>query len=319
MGMLVDGVWVNQDRVIENGRFVRPDSAFRDAPSGETDDPSSDLKGRYVLFASLSCPWSHRTTLAHALKGLSGIVDLHIVGEPRTEGYALDGGQEVTVPGIPHPVWFLHQVYSASSPGYTGRTTVPVLWDSREGRIVNNESAEILRILNRCFDGAGASPTDLYPEARRGTIDRWNNAIYHRLNNGVYRAGFAETQSAYEDAVSDVFAMLNELEAHLSRCRYIAGEELCEADLRLFATLVRFDAVYHSHFKCSRRRIADYPVLSAYLEDLLSIPAIAATVDLDAIRHAYYFNDRTINPFGIVPVAYRVCLDPNSPDIGRAR
>ena len=198
-------------------------------------------------------------------------------------------------------------------------STVPLLWDSREGRIVNNESADILRILNRCFDGAGASRIDLYPEARRGTIDHWNDAIYHRLNNGVYRAGFAETQSAYEDAVSDVFAVLNELEVHLSHCRYIAGEELCETDLRLFPTLVRFDAVYHSHFKCSRRRIADYPVLSAYMEDLLSIPAIAATVDLDAIRHAYYFNDRTINPFGIVPVACGVCPDAHSPDTRHSR
>ena len=319
MGMLVDGTWTDRDSVIENGRFIRPNSSFRDTAPDDSGADHSALRGRYTLFASLSCPWSHRTTLAHALKDLSAIVDLHIVGEPRTQGYALDGGRGVIVPGIAHPIRFLHQLYSASEPGYTGRVTVPVLWDGREGRIVNNESSDILRIFNTDFDRAGACPVDLYPEAARETIDHWNTVIYRGLNNGVYRAGFAETQSAYDEAVSDVFAVLDNLELRLTRHRYLAGDSLTEADLRLFPTLVRFDPVYHSHFKCSRRRIRDYPALSAYLADMLSVPAIAATVDLDVIRHAYYFNDRTINPFGIVPVVHETCSAASLPDVPVAR
>ena len=178
MGMLIEGIWADRDAVIENGRFIRPNSSFRDTISDEVGADHSNLKGRYMLFASLSCPWSHRTTLAHALKDLSAIVGLHIVGEPRTQGYALDGGRDIIVPGIAHRVRFLHQLYSACDPGYTGRVTVPVLWDGGEGRIVNNESSDILRILNADFDRAGVCPIDLYPEADRATIDHWNSAIY---------------------------------------------------------------------------------------------------------------------------------------------
>lgn len=315
MGMLIDGAWKNQDDVVENGHFIRPNSTFRHVLLGDTEAEPSDIKGRYVLFTSLSCPWSHRTTLAHALKGLSGTVSLHIVGEPRTQGYALAGGRDVVVPGAERALRYLHQLYSACDPAFTGRATVPVLWDGREGGIVNNESSDILRMFNACFDQAGASSFDLYPEAHRELIDHWNTVIYRGLNNGVYRAGFAESQAAYEEAVSGVFAVLDDLEIHLGRNRYLAGDRLTEADLRLFPTLVRFDPVYHGHFKCSRRRIQDYQALSAYLADLLSIPEIATTVDLEAIRHAYHFNDRTINPFGIIPVAYEVRLAAGSPDI----
>lgn len=309
MGLLVDGEWRDQwyDTVKSGGRFQRQDSAFRNwvtadgapGPSGEGGFEAEP--GRYHLYVSLACPWAHRALIFRALKGLEAMIDVSVV-----HWLMLDQGWTFAEgPGVvPDPIGgsrYLHQVYTRADPRYTGRVTVPVLWDKRRGTIVNNESSEIIRMFNGAFDGVGAKPGDYYPQALRGEIDALNERIYGAVNNGVYKAGFATTQEAYEEAVGPLFETLDWLEERLDGRRFLTGDAVTEADWRLFTTLIRFDAVYVGHFKCNIRRIADYPRLSAYLRRLLAVEGVGETIDFGHIKRHYYESHRTINPTGIVP------------------
>src|SRR3954454_1418473 len=257
---------------------------------------------RYHLYVSLACPWAHRTLIFRALKGLEEMIGLSVVHWRMLEqGWSFEAGPGVT----PDPIRqarYLHEVYTAAEPTYSGRVTVPVLWDRARGTIVNNESSEIIRMLNTAFDGVGAKLGDYYPEHLRAEIDALNARIYDTVSNGVYKAGFATTQEAYEEAVRPLFKTLDWLDERLASRRYLCGDRLTEADWRLFTTLVRFDPVYVGHFKCTRRRIVDYPNLWPYLRDLYAVAGVAATVNLQHIKGHYYQSHRTINPTGIVPV-----------------
>ncbi len=310
MGLLVDGEWHDQwyDTAKSGGRFQRQDSAFRNwvtadgspGPSGEGGFEAEP--GRYHLYVSLACPWAHRALIFRALKGLEAMIDVSVV-----HWLMLDQGWTFAEgPGVvPDPIGgsrYLHQVYTRADPRYSGRVTVPVLWDKRRGTVVNNESSEIIRMFNSAFDGVGAKPGDYYPQALRGEIDQLNERIYGTVNNGVYKAGFATTQEAYEEAVGPLFETLDWLEERLDGRRFLTGDAVTEADWRLFTTLIRFDAVYVGHFKCNIRRIADYPRLSAYLRRLLAVEGVAETIDFGHIKRHYYESHRTINPTGIVPV-----------------
>jgi len=310
MGLLVQGRWVDQwyDAAETKGRFVRKDSAFRNwvTPDGSA-GPSGGAgftaePGRYHLYVSLACPWAHRTLIFRALKGLEdavGVSGVHwFMGE---EGWTFAPGPGVVPDGV-NGARALYEIYRLADPDYTGRVTVPVLWDKERRTIVNNESSEIIRMLNSAFDALGARGGDFYPQALRPEIDRVNARVYDAVNNGVYKAGFATTQAAYEDAVEPLFAALDELEQRLSARRYLVGSAPTEADWRLFTTLVRFDPVYHGHFKCSRRRLADYPNLWAYTRDLYQTPGVRGTVDMEHIRRHYYESHASINPSRIVPV-----------------
>jgi putative glutathione S-transferase len=310
MGQLVDGIWQDEQHVERTpaGRFLRPATRFRNwitadgnaGPSGEGGFPAA--RDRYHLYVSLACPWAHRTVIMRKLKGLEEIVSISVV-EPL---YGPHGWRFGTSPGtIPDSVngaSELADVYRRADPKYTGRVSVPVLWDKERNTIVNNESAEIIRMFNGAFGRFTNVRTDYYPPTLRDEIDRINTLVYDNVNNGVYRTGFATTQEAYEEAFRAVFAALDEIEARLSRQRYLAGGEITEADWRLFPTLVRFDAVYYSHFKCNLRRIIGYPNLSNYLRDLYQQPGIAATVNMDHIKRHYYGSQRHVNPTGIVPL-----------------
>jgi putative glutathione S-transferase len=310
MGLLVDGVWRDEQHAQRTpaGRFVRPATRFRnwiteDGSAGATGEGGfGAARDRYHLYVSLACPWAHRTVIMRKLKGLEEIVSLSVV-EPL---YGPHGWWFGTSPGtIPDSVngaGELMEIYLRADPKYTGRVSVPVLWDKDRRTIVNNESAEIIRMFNGAFGRFTNVRADYYPQALRAEIDRVNTLVYENINNGVYRTGFATTQEAYEDAFASVFAALDELEARLSRQRYLAGNAITEADWRLFPTLVRFDAVYYSHFKCNLRRIVDYPNLWSYLRDLYQQPGIAATVNMDHIKRHYYGSQRHVNPTGIVPV-----------------
>lgn len=257
--------------------------------------------GRYHLYVSLACPWAHRTLIFRKLKGLESLIDVSVVSWLMAEhGWTFDQNKGSTGDKLEH-LDFLHQRYTRDDPHYSGRVTVPVLWDKHEQRIVNNESAEIIRIFNSAFDELTGNRLDLYPEPLREQIDALNERIYPAVNNGVYRAGFATSQAAYEQAFDEVFAELDHLERLLGTQRYLAGEYLTEADWRLFTTLIRFDAVYHGHFKCNLRRIADYPNLSNWLRELYQWPGIAETVNFEHIQKHYYMSHKTINPNGIVP------------------
>ena len=290
MGMLVDGVWhdVWYDTAKTGGAFKRADSAFRHQIGG----PEFPVEaGRYHLIVSLACPWAHRTIIFRKLKRLEDAISLSVVDPLMLEqGWRFDGTDPLTGSDS------LHQVYTAAKPDYTGRVTVPVLWDKRQRTIVNNESAEIIRLMNGPLAALGDASTDYYPADLAGEIDALNARIYDAVNNGVYRAGFATAQPAYEAAYVALFAMLDELEARLGQGRYLFGDRLTEADWRLFTTLVRFDAVYHGHFKCNRQRLRDFPNLWAYVRDLYQMPGIAETVSLDHIKRHYYVSQRTVNP-----------------------
>ena len=258
--------------------------------------------GRYHLYVSLACPWAHRTLITRRLKGLEALISLSVVHwRMLDDGWTFSEGPGV----IPDPVFgarYLYEVYRGATPGFTGRVTVPVLFDKKTRTIVNNESAEIIRIMNCGFGELANRKVDLYPAAHRAQIDQFNARIYETLNNGVYRAGFATTQAAYEEAVLPLFETLDLLERHLAAHRHLCGDELTEADVRLFTTLVRFDAVYFGHFKCNRRRIVDYPNLWAYTRALYQRAGIGGTVNFQHIKGHYYESHRTINPTGIVPV-----------------
>jgi putative glutathione S-transferase len=309
MGTLVNGEWrdVTFDAPLTGGRFERPPSAFRnwitaDGSPGPTGTRGFVAeRGRYHLYVSLACPWAHRTLIMRRLKGLEDIVSLSVVHwRMRERGWTFSPGPCVTGDPV-NGAQALYEVYLAADRRYTGRVTVPVLWDKKRQTIVSNESAEILRMFNSAFDQAGAGPGEYYPERLRAEIDALNDRIYRDVNNGVYRAGFATTQEAYDEAVRSLFEALDWLEARLSRSRYLLGDQLNEADIRLFTTLVRFDAVYHGHFKCNIRRIVDYPALWRFTRDVCNLKGVAETVNMQHIRHHYYESHTTINPSGIVP------------------
>jgi putative glutathione S-transferase len=305
MGMLVEGVWKDLPRDVRStgGEFIRPESSFRDRV---TADGSSGFKaeaGRYHLYVSLACPWAHRTVIFRKLKGLEKAISLSIV-DPLMD---VDGWVFSDRPGcIPDGVngaSYLYKIYLKARPGFSGRVTVPVLWDKARGTIVNNESSEIVRMLNREFDSfAEKSLPDMVPAELRPEIDRWNELIYRTVNNGVYRAGFATAQDKYEKAVGELFATLEVLERHLAKSRYLCGERITEADWRLFTTLVRFDLVYHYHFKCNLRRLRDCPNLWAYARELYQVPGVAKTVDFRHIKEHYYRSQKEVNPSQVVPV-----------------
>ena len=306
MGKLVDGVWRDEwyDTKKSGGRFKRSDSAFRDWVTADGSSGFAAAPGRYHLYVSLACPWAHRTLIFRKLKRLEAVVSVDVVHWHMAEnGWSFvneDGDDAVTGDRVLGKD-FLHQVYTTARPDYTGRVTVPVLWDKEKNTIVSNESAEIVRMLNGAFDAWGDAGLDLYPEALRAEIDAVNEPIYHRVNNGVYKAGFATSQAAYDQAFAELFETLDELEARLGRQRYLAGAAITEADWRLFTTLLRFDAVYHGHFKCNRRRLVDYPALWAYTRELYQVPGVAETVNLHHIKQHYYASHRGVNPTGIVP------------------
>jgi len=309
MGVLIDGVWHEQppDRKSPGGRFVRRESTFRNWITADG-SPGPTGKGgfraeadRYHLYVSLACPWAHRALIFRTLKGLERMVSVSVVNWLMLEnGWTFEDGPGV-IPDPIHGARYMYQVYTAADPEYSGRATVPVLWDKAQGTIVSNESSEVIRMFNSAFDGIGATPGDFYPEGLRDEIDRFNARIYDTVNNGVYKAGFATTQEAYEEAVMPLFDTLDWLEDLLGSRRYLAGDLQTEADWRLFTTLIRFDAVYVGHFKCNLRRITDYPNLSAYLSDLYRTPGVAGTVDMRHIKRHYYESHRGINPTGIVP------------------
>jgi len=304
MGMLVQGVWhdIWYDTGKTDGAFVRVDSAFHDRVTADGSSGFRAEPGRYHLYVSLACPWAHRTLIIRALKGLESILPISVV-DPfmGAKGWTFTNGPGC-IPDTVNGATRLYELYVRTKADYTGRVTVPVLWDVKTGRIVNNESSEIVRMLNREFDSfATRRVPDLYPDSLRADIERWNTRIYHTVNNGVYRSGFATTQEKYEEAVTELFDTFDVLEQHLAAHRYLCGSQITEADWRLFPTLVRFDAVYHGHFKCNLRRLIDYPRLWAYARDLYQVPGVAATVNLSHIKEHYYRSHESINPTRIVP------------------
>jgi putative glutathione S-transferase len=286
-----------------DGTFRRRDSIFREHVTADGSSGYRAEAGRYHLYVSYACPWAHRTIIYRKLKGLEDAISMTVVDPERDErGWAVTSAPGTTSDPVNHFA-FLSEAYVASNPDFDGRVTVPVLWDRETGRIVNNESAEIIRMLEREFDAFAKHPERHYlPEAQRADIDELNAFVYDNVNNGVYKTGFARTQQAYEESFGHLFDALDELDARLAGSRYLMGDAVTEADWRLFPTLVRFDAVYVGHFKCNLRRIADYPQLSGYLRDLYQHPGIAPTVDLDQIKRHYYRTHPEINPTRIVPV-----------------
>lgn len=317
MGLLVEGEWRDQwyDTKRHGGEFVRESARLRDwvTPSGEP-GPEGQAglaaeAGRYHLYVSLACPWAHRALIMRKLKGLEALI-----GVSHTSPLMLDQGWSYRIDegssgdDINH-VDFHHQLYTLTDPHYSGRVTVPALWDRQRRCIVNNESADIVRMLNSAFDELTGNRRDFYPVDLREVIDEINTDVYDNVNNGVYKTGFATEQSVYEKHFAALFACLDRLEARLGTQRYLAGQWLTEADIRLFTTLVRFDPVYHGHFKCNRQRIADYPNLWNYLRELYQWPGIRETVDFDHIKRHYYYSHPTINPTRIVPVGPALALD----------
>ena len=310
MGLLVDGKWhdVWYDTKSSGGKFERSKAQFRNwvtadgsaGPSGEAGFKAEP--NRYHLYVSLACPWAHRTLIFRALKRLQAVISVSIVDYVMLEEgwtfYGTSGSSGDALFGAKR----LHEIYTRADPHYSGRVTVPVLWDKQRQTIVSNESSEIIRMLNSAFDAFGDAELDFYPQALRAEIDALNDFIYPNVNNGVYRAGFATAQPAYEEAFLQLFAALDELESRLGKQRYLTGPQITEADWRLFTTLVRFDPVYVGHFKCNQRRIADYPNLWAYTRDLYQVPGVAETVDMIHIKGHYYRSHLMINPTGVVPV-----------------
>ncbi len=304
--MLVEGKWTEDWQPVQGtdakGGFVRQTSSFRnwvmpDGRAGATGLGGFHAEaGRYHLYVALICPWASRTLIARKLKRLDDAVGVTVV-EPElsNQGWRFDAADPLT------GVTYLHELYTRADSRFTGRATVPVLWDKAKGTIVNNESADIVRMFNAGFGRLADAAIDLYPETLRSAIDAWNARIYPALNNGVYRAGFATTQGAYEEAFGEVFGMLDTLEAHLDGHHFLVGDRLTEADIRLFVTLVRFDAAYHGLFKCNLKRLADYPALSAYVARMLEVPGIRETVSIDHIKRGYY-SIKSLNPNGIVPL-----------------
>lgn len=300
MGLLINGTWADQwyDTEADEGSFKRQDSLFRHWITADGADGFKAEAGRYHLYVSLACPWAHRTLIFRHLKGLEDLISVSIAEPLMLEhGWAFSDRYPDHLFGLD----FLHQIYNRALPGITSRVTVPVLWDKQRNTIVNNESADIIRMFNTAFDELTGNTVDYYPHALRAEIDALNDLIYPTINNGVYRAGFATTQAAYETAYGELFAALDKLDRRLATQRYLTGEQITEADWRLFTTLVRFDAVYFGHFKANQQRIEDYDNLPNYVRDLYQQANVAATVNLPFIKEHYYASHREINPTGIVP------------------
>ena len=310
MGLLVDGQWQDKwyDTKASEGRFEREDAGFRNWVTADGSAGPSGIGGfkaepnRYHLYVSLACPWAHRTTIYRKLKGLEDMISLSIVHPfMGDKGWTFAEGAGVIADPIVNAS-YLYEVYIAAKPDYTGRVTVPVLWDKKTNSIVSNESSEIIRMFNSAFDEVGATAVNFLPAELLAEIDTVNEFVYSAVNNGVYKAGFATTEAAYKEAVITLFDALDTLEARLVDQRYLLGNTITEADWRLFTTLVRFDAVYVGHFKCNIRRIVDYPNLSGYLRDLYQVPGIAETVSIEHIKAHYYTSHANINPTRIIPV-----------------
>jgi len=296
MGMMIDGVWETDDGVWaskQDGKFHRAESKFRCSIGDGCFPAETD---RYHLYISLACPWAHRSLIFRQLKGLETIIPVTIV-----QPHMLDYGWQFAEPEPLYGFTHAHQLYSKADPHYSGRVTVPILWDKQQHTIVCNESAQIIRIFNSAFNDVTGNEVDFYPAELRAEIDNINAFVYDNINNGVYRCGFATTQSAYEETYDALFAALDQVEDILSKQRYLVGNRMTEADWRLFTTLIRFDTVYFGHFKCNRNRIADMPNLSGYLRDLYQQPGITETVDFDHIKQHYYYSHESINPTRIVP------------------
>jgi len=309
MGLLVDGKWQNQwyDTKSSGGRFERKAPSFRNWVTVDGSAGPSGTGGfkaeanRYHLYVSLACPWAHRTIIYRKLKGLEGMISMSVVNAYMgDEGWTFSPGEGVISDPILHAS-HAHEIYTAAQADYTGRVTVPILWDKKTNTIVSNESPEIIRMFNSAFDEVGAQSGDFSPAELLAEIDELNDFIYPTINNGVYRAGFATTQEAYEEAVVEIFDALDNIEERLDSRRYLTGNTITEADWRLFTTLVRFDAVYVGHFKCNIRRIVDYPNLWGYVRDLYQVPGIADTVAMDYIKAHYYGSHDTINPTLVIP------------------
>jgi len=310
VGLLVDGKWhdVWYDTKASQGRFIRTEAQFRnwvtpDGRAGPTGRGGFRAEpNRYHLYVAYACPWAHRTLIFRKLKGLEPLISVSAVNcYMGAEGWTFEPGPE-TIPDDVNHVRKLYELYTIADANYSGRSTIPILWDKEQRTIVSNESSEIIRMLNSAFDDAGANDNDYYPVEVRAEIDALNALIYPNVNNGVYRAGFATTQAAYEEAVVPLFATLDELEDRLATRRYLTGPRLTEADVRLFTTLIRFDPVYFGHFKCNKRRIVDYPNLWGYLRDLYQSHGISETVHVDFVKRHYYGSHANLNPAGIVPI-----------------
>lgn len=306
MGKLVEGVWhdVWYDTKSSNGKFVREDAGFRHWIENKPDAQFKPESGRYHLYVSLACPWAHRTLIFRQLKDLSDHVGVTVVSPDMNEkGWQFD---------TPEPLFqfdFMHQIYTQAKSDYTGRVTVPVLWDKKTNTIVSNESSEIIRMFNSEFNELTGNTTDFYPQALHAQIDEWNEFVYPNINNGVYRCGFATTQEAYEEAFGSLFSALDKLDDHLGRSRYLVSDTITEADWRLFTTLIRFDAVYVSHFKCNQKRIQDYPNIQGYVKELYQHPKVKETVDMYHIKRHYYFSHANINPTRVIPAGPVLDLD----------
>lgn len=313
MGLLVEGKWHDQwyDTKATGGKFIRADSKFRNwitkdgSLSPNNPEGISGFKAeanRYHLYISHACPWAHRTMIFRKLKKLEEMISISVVDHYMgASGWTFKQNDGVIADPI-HNAQFMHQIYTAADKQFSGRVTVPVLWDKKQNTIVSNESSEIIRMLNSAFDDIGAAEGDFYPTNLHHEIDAINDKIYHAINNGVYKCGFASTQEAYEEPYNALFAELDNVEAILSKKRYLIGNQITEADWRLFTTLIRFDAVYVGHFKCNKKRIADYPNMSNYLRELYQIRGIAETINMDHIKKHYYGSHETINPHLVVPL-----------------
>ena len=319
MGLLIDGKWHDKwyDTDKTGGKFEREAARFRNwvtadgSPGPDGEGGFKAESGRYHLYVSMACPWAHRTLIFRKLKGLEKHISVSVVHPDMVEnGWEFRPDSEQHRDHL-HGFRFMHQVYTKAAPEYSGRVTVPTLWDKKKETIASNESAEIIRMFNSAFDGLEGVRTDLdfYPGELQEEIDSVNARVYDTVNNGVYKAGFATAQDKYEEAYNALFDSLDWLEERLSSQRYLVGGRLTEADWRLFTTLIRFDAVYYSHFKCNRQRISDFPALSAYVRDLYQVPGVAETVDINQIKRHYYVSQRTINPTQIVPVGPELDFD----------
>ena len=303
MGMVIDGEWIDDDSKYRNpagGAFVRPESVWRDKISADGSSGFKAEPGRFHLFLAPSCPWAHRTQIVRRLKGLEDIISITLSDLPRARSWAYSQGIDDIQPGE-SGILELHEVYIKANPNYSGRVTVPTLWDREKQTIVNNESAEIIRMLNTEFNEWGDGSLDLYPDTNAKEIDALNDRIYETVNNGVYRCGFAKTQEAYEEFLGPMFDTFDFIEDLLEGQRYLVAEYPTEADWRLFVTLIRFDFVYFSHFKCNIRRIQDYPNLWNYTLDLYQQPGVSELVDIVGIKKGYYGGQAQVNPTGIVP------------------
>ena len=309
MGVMVDGEWHDQwyDTKSTGGRFIRSESQFRHwitldgspGPSGEGGFAAAP--DRYHLYIGYACPWAHRTLIFRQLKGLQDMISLSVVHWYMAEhGWTFQTGEGVLADPI-HNADYAYEIYRAADPQYSGRVTIPILWDKQRGTIVSNESSEIIRMFNSAFDGLGATAGDYYPEALRAEIDAINERVYDTLNNGVYKCGFATSQAAYDEALRPLFDTLDWLEDLLNTRAYVAGDTLTEADWRLFTTMIRFDPVYVGHFKCNLKRLIDYPNLTRLIDELYAVPGIAATVNMHHIKHHYYESHESINPSRVVP------------------